>query len=378
LTKVVQLVGDGARGGGTTYIAGLTAALIKHDYDLTVITDAGSFLADHAASLGASVIGLPFNARRNTPALALRLREHLNRIDPAVVHAHGARAALPTGLAGLTRSWKFVYTVHGLHFQAKTEPARTLGRLAERFCMQRSDHVVFVAGHDREIAWKYGLLPAAAHSEVVQNGVEVTIEPEEEANRTYDIGFLGRLVPQKNPLLLCDILLAMLPLRPTLQVIGGGPLENELRSRAATLGLADQLTMTGELPRDEALRALARCRTFVLPSLNEGQPLAVMEAAHLRIPAVASAVAGTREIISDGVTGYLVAADDVAAYADRLGRLLTDPDLAAGMALAARNRATADFCFQRIVDANLRIYALSKADGPAQVHRADGLAKAAG
>nr|WP_294564939.1 glycosyltransferase family 4 protein [uncultured Rhodopila sp.] len=378
MTNVVQLVGDGARGGGTTYIVGLTAALIKHDYDLTVITDAGSFLANHAASLGASVIGLPFNARRNTPALALQLRRHLDRIDPAVVHAHGARAALPAALAGLSRSWKFVYTVHGLHFQAKTEPARSLGRLAERFCMQRSDHVVFVAGHDREVARKFGILPAAAHSEVIQNGVEVDIEPEQEANRLYDIGFLGRLVPQKNPLLLCDILLAMLPLRPTLQVIGGGPLESELRSRAAALGLAEQLTMTGELPRDEALRALARCRAFVLPSLNEGQPLAVMEAAHLGVPAVASAVAGTREIISDGVTGYLVPVDDVAGYADRLGRLLKDPDLAGGMSLAARNRAAADFCFQRIVDANLRIYALPKEDGPVHLHRTDGLAKAAG
>nr|WP_294550796.1 glycosyltransferase family 4 protein [uncultured Rhodopila sp.] len=221
-------------------------------------------------------------------------------------------------------------------------------------------------------------MPAAAHSEVIQNGVEVDIEPEQEANRLYDIGFLGRLVPQKNPLLLCDILLAMLPLRPTLQVIGGGPLESELRSRAAALGLAEQLTMTGELPRDEALRALARCRAFVLPSLNEGQPLAVMEAAHLGVPAVASAVAGTREIISDGVTGYLVPVDDVAGYADRLGRLLKDPDLAGGMSLAARNRAAADFCFQRIVDANLRIYALPKEDGPVHLHRTDGLAKAAG
>ncbi len=378
MTNIVQLVGDGGRGGGTTYILELTRRLLQYGYNLTVITNAGSFLETHAHKVGASAIGLPFNARRNTANLALLLRRHLNNIAPAIVHAHGSRAGLPTALTGLSRPWKFIYTVHGLNFALKPQPARSIGWIAERVCMRRADEVVFVSKYDRELAKAWGLLAGVRHPVVIQNAAEVKIKSEPAANRIHDIGFLGRLVPVKNPLILCDVLIAMRPLRPTLLVIGGGPLESEFRSRAAQLGLTSQIVMTGELPRTQALQALAKCRILVLTSNHEGQPLAVMEAAHLGIPAVASAVTGMAEIIKDGETGYLVPSKDVASYADRLGRLLIDAKLTERMSLAARSRAAVDFCFERVVDQNLRIYGLPVTIGPASAKLIESSAKAMG
>lgn len=364
LIDIVQVIGDGTVGGGTTYVIELATQLVRHGHHTTIITDAGSFLEGQARTLGASAIGLPFKRRRNTPVLAALLHHHLGMIRPAVVHAHGARAGLPVSLITEGKPWNFIYTVHGLHYTDKRNPFRSLGWLAERVCMRRADKVVFVARHDREAARQSGLLRGVSHPVVVLNAAKVDIELGLPAEKTYDIGFLGRLVPEKNPLVLCDVLVAMRPRRPTLVVIGDGILQWEFRARVERLGLMDQVTMTGELPRADALRTLSQCRTFVLPSRHEGQPLAAIEAAYLGLPAVVSALPGTQEIVTEGETGYTVDITDVAGYADRLGRLLTDPDLATRISVAARNKAVRDFDFDRIVEAHLRLYELSWAATP--------------
>jgi glycosyltransferase involved in cell wall biosynthesis len=378
VTNIVQVVGDGTRSGGTTYVIQLARSLLRDGHCVTVITNSGSFLEEHARRLGASAIGLKFNFRANTPALAIQLRHHLRNIHPEIVHAHGSRGGLPTALASYNRSWRLVYTVHGLHYNFRRQPLRWLGWMAEKVCMRRADKTVFVAHHDEEVARKDRLLVDGSQSIVVGNAVSVDIVPQPTEDRVYDIGFLGRLSPQKNPLLLCDVLVAMRPLRPTLVLIGGGPLQGEIRSRIDKLGLTSQIIVTGELPRREALGTLARCRTFVLPSVHEGQPLAVMEAAHLGLPAVVSSLPGIKEIVDEAETGYCVPVYDVAGYADRLSRLLMDPDLARRMSLAAKRRAARDFNFERIVDAYSRIYELPRTRGPSLIEPAGRFVKVLG
>ena len=361
MDRIVQILGEGALGGGTTYVTTLTAELIRRGYDTTVMTCAGSFLEVEARNLGAKVIGLPFGRRRNTPALALLLRRHFDRIRPAIVHAHGVRAGLPPALAANAKSWKFLYTVHGLHFTNKRQPGWALGWFAEKACMGRAHNVIFVAEHDREQALQSILLSGTSHHVVVPNAVQVNIGPDWPVAKRFDIAFLGRLVPQKNPLLLCDILMAMRPLCPTLLVIGGGPLWDKLKSKVEQSGLTGQVTMIGALSREEALRQLAQCRTLVMPSCHEGQPLALMEAAHLGLPVVASALPGIQEILDEGKTGYLVPPADGAAYAERLSRLLNNPDLAERIAARAQRTAAQQFCFSRVVETHLQLYQLSAA-----------------
>jgi len=372
----VQVVGDGTRSGGTTYVIQLARGLLRGEHRVTVITNSGSFLEEYARRLGACTVGLQFNSRANTPALAILLRRHLDDIRPEIVHAHGSRGGLPTALASYNKSWKLIYTVHGLHYNLRRQPLRSLVWMAEKVCMRRADKIVFVAYHDQKVARKDRLLAGGSQSIVVSNAVSVDTVPQRTGDRVYDIGFLGRLSPQKNPLLLCDVLVAMRPLRPTLVVIGGGPLQGEFTSRIDKLGLTSQIIVTGELPRSEALDTLARCRTFVLPSVHEGQPLAVMEAAHLGLPAVVSSLPGTKEIIDEAETGYCVPIYDVAGYADRLSRLLMDPDLAGRMSLAAQRRAARDFNFARIVDAYLQIYEIPRTTGPSLIESAESIVKA--
>ena len=355
MARVVQILGDGRPGGGTTVVFSLCRMLEAQGENVTIITQRGSRLAREAASCDLEVIEIDFSRRYRTPVAAVQLGRALRRIGPAVVHAHGARAALPVALLPRSLVRRFVYTVHGFHYRQKPLPLNRLAWLSERLCIARADCTVFVSDADFAHAGAAGLLSRSRGQQVIKNAVSV--DADRQVAKAYDIGFLGRLHFQKNPLILVDILKAMRPLRPSLCVIGGGPLAAELQSRSEVAGLSDQVTLCGECDRTTALRHLASCRMLLLPSRWEGHPVALIEAMHLGLPVVASDVTGSREIVQDGTTGYLVAADDVGAYADRVQRLLTDTALLARIGLEACRRAAHDYSVARMLRGHLQVYA---------------------
>jgi glycosyltransferase involved in cell wall biosynthesis len=95
--------------------------------------------------------------------------------------------------------------------------------------------------------------------------------------------------------------------------------------------------------RNDVRELIAAMDTLVLASYAEGIPRVLMEAAAMGKAAVGTSVRGTREVIVDGETGYLVPARDPAALADGIRRLLSDRQRARVMGAAARRRAEAHF-----------------------------------
>ena len=362
MARIVHVLGDGRAGGGTTVVFDLCRLLKQQGEAMTIVTQSGSRLAREAGAGGLSVVELDFSHRYRTPVVAVALGRALRQIRPAVVHAHGARAAAPVALLPRALAPRFIYTVHGFHYRRKPPPVRQLAWLSEAFCIARAGCTVFVSDADFAHARSAGLLSHSREQRVIKNAVSVEVDTLADRPKVYDIGFLGRLHFQKNPLILAEILKALRPLRPSLCVIGGGALAGELRSRLAAAGLSDQVTLCGECDRATALRTLSLCRTQVLPSRWEGHPLALIEAMHLGLPVVASDVSGTAEIVAEGETGYLVAAEDADAYADRLRRLLADPVLREKMGQEARRRAARDYSLDRMVRAHLEVYTAAPAE----------------
>jgi glycosyltransferase involved in cell wall biosynthesis len=95
---------------------------------------------------------------------------------------------------------------------------------------------------------------------------------------------------------------------------------------------------------------------FVLPSLYEGLPLAVLEAMAARVPVVATAIGGTDEVVRDGETGTLVPAADPAALAAAIRTTLADRVRAARMASAARALVEREYSVQATVSAVSGLY----------------------
>ncbi|MCB9547081.1 MAG: N-acetyl-alpha-D-glucosaminyl L-malate synthase BshA [Myxococcales bacterium] len=126
-----------------------------------------------------------------------------------------------------------------------------------------------------------------------------------------------------------------------LLLIGDGPERSAVEAAIEARGLGDRVRLLGNLERFEPL--LRACAAFLLPSASESFGLAALEALASGVPVVASAVGGLPEVVRDGETGHLVAADDAADFAACLERVLGDADHAARLRAAARADVLARF-----------------------------------
>ena len=194
-----------------------------------------------------------------------------------------------------------------------------------------------------------------AHVEVIPTGIDVAgiraLEPVDVralAGWPPDaivVASLGRLAPEKSPIVLLDAVAAALRQAPGLRllVVGGGPSADEVRARAARDDLAGRVHLAGALPRVEALRTVAGADLFAFASRTETQGLVLAEALATGLPAVAVDGPGVRDSVRDGIDGRVVAAEPAgsraAALADAIVELATDADLRSAMARRAADDA---------------------------------------
>jgi N-acetyl-alpha-D-glucosaminyl L-malate synthase BshA len=132
-----------------------------------------------------------------------------------------------------------------------------------------------------------------------------------------------------------------------LLMVGDGPDLRETQRVARTLGLGKEVEFLGE--QEQVQRLLSAADLFLLPSSSESFGLAGLEAMACEVPVVAARVGGIPEVIEDGVSGFTFDLDDLEGMANAGIRLLTDADLHARVAAAARTRATDKFCDSKIV-----------------------------
>jgi glycosyltransferase involved in cell wall biosynthesis len=138
---------------------------------------------------------------------------------------------------------------------------------------------------------------------------------------------VSRLDPEKNPLLLLDVVAALRREDPRwrLTIAGDGPLRDELTAHAEALGLRDAVTLVGEVPNGPALWELYRSAdVFLHVSLTEGLPQVLFEAQAAGLPVVATAVGGVPDAIADGRTGLLIGPRDAAAAIEAVRRVSAD------------------------------------------------------
>jgi L-malate glycosyltransferase len=133
-----------------------------------------------------------------------------------------------------------------------------------------------------------------------------------------------------------------------------------LERRAAALGLQDRVVFTGF--RSDVPELLSQITVSVLPSLTEGLSNVVLESMAAGAAVVATAVGGTPELVTDGVTGLLVAPRDVEGLTDAMCRLLGDPVLAARLGAEARRRVNQEFSLPASVRRTSQLYERLLAD----------------
>jgi glycosyltransferase involved in cell wall biosynthesis len=195
------------------------------------------------------------------------------------------------------------------------------------------------------------------HVEVVTQGVPIDdvrrhLDGRHEARRMLGVGddevLAGTVAnlrrPKGYPILLRaakEVLAKRLPVR--FIAIGRGEEEAHLFRLRRQLGLGDRFRFLGY--RDDAVHVLAGCDLFVLPSLYEGVPVAVLEALAMGLPVVSTPVGTVPDVISDGVEGCLVPRGDPAALASAIEEVAGNP---------TRRRQMADAAFRKGTDLDVR------------------------
>ena len=336
-------------GGAERQLMLLAKGLRGRGWRVSVVALSGTG-GDAAAELaGAGIAFLSLEMRKGLadPRGWLRFHRWLKQEKPGVVHAHLPHAAWMARWSRLATPVRVV--VDTLHSSSTGTGVRRMGyRLSDWLSNEVTavSHAVAAAHLAAEMAAKITVIP---------NGVDMDAWRPDAAARAAVRGELaieneflwfaaGRLEPVKDyPTLLAAM--AQLPSTARLVIAGTGPLEEQLRGLASQLCLQSRVRFLGF--EQDVRRWMQAADGFVLSSRWEGLPMALLEAAACALPAVATDVPGTREVIVHGGTGWLAAQGDPRGLAEAMTRLMhTSLDGRKTIGEQARQRAFDSFSLE--------------------------------
>jgi glycosyltransferase involved in cell wall biosynthesis len=368
--RVLHLIGDSAFGGDTLYLFALAVRMREYGGEVYVGTTAPETVC-MAQQKGFAVIELPALKREINPRDDLRALRQVfracrkNRFD--LVHTHTSKPGIVGRIAArLAGVPCVVHTIHGFSFHERSSwlewlAYTNLERIAGLFC----DLAISVNQEDRATALKQWILKREKVV-TVPNGVDTkrfqtpfdrkaVREALGVAEDEVLVGCVGRMAEQKDPRTFLEAAKLLIRVRPNVRCIfvGDGPLFEEMKSFADGLNLGDRLLLPG-FRRDveNILRALD---VFVLNSLWEGMPFALLEAMCVGLPIVVTNIKGNREC-ADESCSLLVRPKSPDEIKDGVLRLVDNSELAAGLGQRARQRFEENFAEERMLEKTFALY----------------------
>jgi glycosyltransferase involved in cell wall biosynthesis len=295
-------------------------------------------------------------------AAILRVRDLIAQGRYAVLHAHSSiGGAIARTAARLTRRPPaVVYTPNGWAFLLPGSRLRRAAYLAlERGLGTATDRLIAVSPSEAAEARRHRI--AGPRVVTIPNGIDAPAPRPVERSAVIRcpavIGTVARLTPQKDPFTWLAVVSEVRRRRPDTWFvwIGGGELEHAVAAAAERVGVADAIRI---LPyREDARDALQTFDVFLLTSVFEGLPYALLEALAAGLPVVATSVVGIRDVVRHAETGFLAPAGDPAALAAAVVRLLDDPDLARRIGEAGRRDVVERFSVRAMVEQTAQLYA---------------------
>ncbi len=266
---------------------------------------------------------------RYDPAMIGRVSKILSRCRIDVVHTHGYRANVICALAARRLGIPVVKTEHGRIESVLAPRLRSLRARAYLFAdrlvtLALVDHIVYVTF---DLAASFRRTHRHKESSVIHNGIapiqhaESGVSGHFESN-CFNIGIVGRVSRVKGHMFLLKAVERLSDLTDLrVHLVGSGPLEPELKRYCALHGMDSKVRFYGF--REDIHECIRKLDVLVMPSLHEGMPYSALEAMYLRLPIIASAVGGLREVLRDGENAILVPPGNVEKLAAAI-RLVRD------------------------------------------------------
>jgi glycosyltransferase involved in cell wall biosynthesis len=333
--RVLHLISSSAFLGAESVVLELAKAGIAADHGVIVVSIQNSSnphreLADAAEAKGIRSYSIPCRGRFDRD-LIYRLKEIIRSEHINLIHSHGyksnfyawsvARTALPWVVTN--------------HLWKRTTFLLRMYAWLDGFIIRRADRIVAVS--DAITAEMISMGIVGGKITVIDNGVDSErfghrdsrSEIRNNFGFTSDmvvIGTVASLTAEKGHRYLLEAAYDLVSIFPDVRFlfVGEGNQRSFLEQKANELGLRDKIVFAGS--RYDIPEILSSLDMFVLPSLNEGLPMALLEAMASAIPVIASKVGAIPRVLEDGKTGLLVDPADPKMLADAISSLLSEPD----------------------------------------------------
>ena len=273
----------------------------------------------------------------------------IRRLNPDVLHGHGAKAGAFVRMRGRSQNVIRVYTPHGgsLHFPLDTIKGGIYSRL-ERALKNNTELFLFESAFARD-TYQRTIGTPKGQVRCVFNGVTADeFDPITRADDATDVVYVGEFRHIKGADLLVDAVARLhADGKPvTLTLAGDGEETEALKTQVEKLGLGQSVRFIGHV---KARDGFSKGRLLVVPSRGDSMPYVVIEAAAAGIPLVAANVGGIPEILG-AHTDALFAPNVVGAIADAIENALDDPAAAQARARALRERVFLHFSQKAMVE----------------------------
>ena len=326
---------------------------------------------------------------RNDMAAFRKLRRHMRAGRYDIVHTHTAKGGILGRFAARAAGVSIiVHTLHGSTFHGALDPVQyRLYWLLEKLTARFTQRIISV-GEDLKDRYLTAGISSVERYAVIRSGMDLgqfwtaaamSTAQKADVRRSLGVpadaplvGMVARLEERKGYRYFIDMAERVLKQVPTAQFVGVGAgeqldfLEAEVKRR----GLSGQVHFPGF--RADIAQVLACLDVAVLTSLWEGLPRALVQAAACSVPAVTFEVEGAREVVKDGVNGYVVPSKDVGQLADRVISLLAHPERARAMGIAGSSLVHDAWTIESMVRDITTVYeALASANGGGPAVRRD-------
>lgn len=332
------MIDDASLGGGQMHVLLLAKYLSQSKFEVSIATEPQGWLVDTATTLKIPLYQINISNKLTWQAFK-EVQTLLKTKKFDIIHTHGGTAGFWGRLLSriFTKSSKIIHTYHGLHYLNNTSLKSRIFQIIDQILLSITDQTICVC-HADYISGLTAKVLSSNSSTIIYNGIEIDkfseiLDKEKSQkifnidNETFIFGNVARLHQQKGHKILLQAFAKIVKSHNNahLLIIGDGELKEELISLTENLGISDKVKFLGK--RSDIGEFLAAIDIFVLPSLWEGQPIALLEALAMGKPCIASAVNGIPEIINHGVNGYLVNPNDIDNLYQAMVLLMSDNKL---------------------------------------------------
>ncbi len=349
----ICLAGDAS----SIHLSRLARSLAEHGIDVSIVSIGSN--PDIAGVENYEIVQL---SHARTLRYPLLFRRKIRRMSPDILHAH----YVPEYgfYSAFARTHPFIVHAWGSDIYVSPK-ASWLASFKTKYALKSADLVIADAQDLASAIGKFGI--DADRIRVIPFGVDVAkFAPRKSLEFRRQLGLVHKLIivstRSLSPLYGVEYLIDASPhvisKSPNAHflIVGKGPLEIELRSRAKSLGVEQSFTFLGHLPHERIPEILQTADIYVSTSLTDSTSVSLLEAMSCGVPSIVTNLPGNLEWIRDYENGIIIPPEDGQALADAIIKLLQDVELRQRLGSAARKTIQERADWERNVQEMIRVY----------------------